>query len=444
MHSQRQADPRHATRPGWPFFVLRGIALWFLAASVLADDRASPEAQNADRFRGLGYIVVTPAGPRDGGDYGPQTPNSKTDGLQEAFDAAKASGRNVYIVGGNLTHGKNPGVVYFLNETLRIPWMQDFRLDGGEYVIHYRKSSGDAIVIDSQMSCHLKFGLVASNADGAVIRIRPRSKGPDRFSVFTATVLHVNALVGGGGAWKGGKPFDSKLKDDHDWKGVGLWLDGRDGAIHSNQFNVVEAVGCARAILLDEGSTNNWLKATFLHLSRVHVQVGTEKAKDVSNNRIEAHMDSEGIDAATGVRLFGRQNVLTVSASRMSVRRDVVFEKSAKDNLVTATLLPAGITNLAVVPTNRVVTAKGAGFSVGTPSLPPSGGTVVNRSSRLVEVSFTSAGEVLGWTISDSAGESQAYRGALPVGSTFCLNPGDAIRLDYRVAPRWRWRALVR
>ncbi|MEZ6147272.1 MAG: hypothetical protein R3B91_17985 [Planctomycetaceae bacterium] len=96
-------------------------------------------------------------------------------------------------------------MVYFLQETLRIPWMQDFRLDGGEYVIQYVPEKGDAIVMDSQMSCHYKFGIISCNSDGAALHIQPSAAGPDRFQVFTTTSIHINALVGGGGSWKGAR-----------------------------------------------------------------------------------------------------------------------------------------------------------------------------------------------------------------------------------------------
>ena len=37
-----------------------------------------------------GDVVISPEGPLDGGDFGPHTPGTKTSGLQEAFDHAKA------------------------------------------------------------------------------------------------------------------------------------------------------------------------------------------------------------------------------------------------------------------------------------------------------------------------------------------------------------------
>lgn len=59
----------------------------------------------------------------------------KTSGLQEAFNRAHEEVRDVHTVGGGNNSMLQKGVSYRLDQTLRIPWMQDWRLDGGEYVL---------------------------------------------------------------------------------------------------------------------------------------------------------------------------------------------------------------------------------------------------------------------------------------------------------------------
>jgi hypothetical protein len=158
-----------------------------LSLATLCFGIDSPESRDSVSSSRRPYLVVSPAGPEDGGDFGPKTPGTKTSGLQEAFNAAKAQRRDLYIEGGSWTEGKNIPVVYGLDETLHIPWMQDFRLDGGHYVINYNPKKGDAVVIDSQMSCAYRFGLIVSQSEGTVVRIKPTSPGPDRFKVVTST-----------------------------------------------------------------------------------------------------------------------------------------------------------------------------------------------------------------------------------------------------------------
>src|SRR6476660_5690319 len=84
--------------------------------------------------RPKGWVQVTLDGPDDGGDFGPHTKGTKTGGIQEALDYAHETFRDVYIWGGRGGLDKKRLVaenVYRLQETIRVPWSQDFRLDGG-------------------------------------------------------------------------------------------------------------------------------------------------------------------------------------------------------------------------------------------------------------------------------------------------------------------------
>ena len=311
--------------------------------SPRATEPTRPVAESA-AWR-LNRVIVTPRGPEDGGDFGPLTPGTRTSGLQEAFDAAKARGKDLYMAGGNWTLGKVDGVVYVLHETLRIPWMQDFHCDSGHCVIQYEPKTGDAITIDSQMSCYYRFGLIVSNADGAVLRLAPTTKGPDKFSVFTTTELHVNALVGGGGAWPGGEAFNSKLDTARKWVGTGLWLDAAAGPIDANRISVIEVVGCATGVRLSGPCTHNRLDATTVHLCQTHVQLGSDSDSGPQANRLEAHLASEGIPAAVGARVFGRDNLLTLSTGQMAAQSDVIFEPGASGNRLISVRLRQGITH---------------------------------------------------------------------------------------------------
>src|SRR5262245_9374408 len=107
---------------------MRSLAL---ATAVFASIVAPAFAQDGggQKQRARNQIVVSPNGPRDGGDFGPLTPGTKTSGLQEALDAAKAQGKDLYVVGGSWTADKTPPIVYNLHDTLHVPWMQDFRFD---------------------------------------------------------------------------------------------------------------------------------------------------------------------------------------------------------------------------------------------------------------------------------------------------------------------------
>ena len=60
----------------------------------------------AGHYHSLNYLVVTPGGPEDGGDFGPKTPGTKTSGLQEALDRAHEEVKDVYIAGGGVNGNK--------------------------------------------------------------------------------------------------------------------------------------------------------------------------------------------------------------------------------------------------------------------------------------------------------------------------------------------------
>ena len=431
-------------------YLSRTAALAALGASAAgstlapADADVQPQSDLAELPEGwkLNRVLVTPHGPDDGGDFGPRTPGTRTSGLQEALDAAKRQVKDVYICGGSWTTDVNQPVVYVLHETLRVPWMQDFRLESGHCVIHHAAKSGDAVVFDSQMSCAYRFGLIVTVSDGATVRFAPTTAGPDRFRVITSTDFHFNALVAGGGAWPSGEAYNSELNARHRWIGTGLWLDGTAGTIDGNRIIVNEIVGGERGIHLSGATTHNSVEATLVHLCQNHVQIGATDDPAPHDNRVQAHLESEGIKDAVGARLFGRDNALDLTFGRMAAGRDVVLETSAQGNLLQGMRFPHGITNRALVPTNRVIANTLASLPTETPGVPASGESVVNRNPFPVEVRITSAGGVTRWSETPPGGRPRAFDGAFHAGQTFTLNPGDSVALEYREPPAWVWKGI--
>lgn len=306
-----------------------------LLSTVAVAEPAMPRAAS---------VTVTPQGPTDGGDFGPNTPGTKTSGLQEAINHAREIQRDVYIAGGGAKEAfKNP-VVYTLTETLRIPWMQDFRLDGGQAVIQ-NNSGGDAIVFDSQMSCWFKFGLIVSASNGTVVRLRPESVGPDNFKVITACKFEFGAIVGAGSVFGG---------DDAAGKGVGLYLDAENGPVDGNEILASEVIACRVGIQLSQGATNNWIRSPFTHLCNTHIVVGGGDGSRCALNRIEAFIDGAGIKDNTGLVLQGQRNLLTLSFGTNAPEKNLVLEPGAANNLITCINLPNGLTDHATAP-NRLI-----------------------------------------------------------------------------------------
>ena len=377
-----------------------------------SDDLRTEIKQNHNR----NALVVTPNGPRDGGDFGPFTVGTKTSGLQEAFNAAKEQSKSLYIAGGNWTiDKKESGVIYRLQETLHVPWFQNFGLYGGEYVIVHEKDDGPAITIDSQMNCHFDWGLIVGgrSADQPVVEIKPSNPGPDRLICFVACTLEFNGIVGTGGKWH----FD----ENH--TGIGLVLDGTAGAITNNRFSFGEFNWCKTGLYLKNKVNGNIFQSPWYHHCNTGIKIGSAEHPDNNRNMIEGILVLDGI----GLDIWGSQNIVRVQIQGSHPQQSVIFRKSAQRNLVVTPSLEQGITNSASVPTNRVITTLPAGFSVKTPPVPKSGQAVVNANPFGVEVRITDPGEVVRWQERDAKGVVRDFIGGWTKNTTFLLNPGEKL-----------------
>jgi len=381
----------------------------------------------------MNYIVVTPNGPEDGGDFGPKTPGTKTSGIQEALNYASANNHDVYISGGGYGEGSKGGTGYTLTETLRFPWRQNARVDGGEYWLHYNGTSGDAVVIDSQMNCYIKLGLVVSSrSDGAVVRLQPATLGPDKMSCLVASTLEFNGMVGAGDVW--GKPGAVQ-------KGTGLLFDPSKGGINGNKIFIYEINACEKGVVIPGGCTNNNIEVTWCHLTTLGMQVGTAESPGVSGNRIIGGF-SCGLPGGIGIQIFGQNNYFHLQLEAHDPGQNLIFEPPSRDNYIFAVTLPQGFTNRASRPTNKLVLTTPAGYGIDTPPLPTSGESLENRFPYTIEVTFITSGKVIDWTISDANTKTQTITAPLSAGQSLILDPGDRISITYEQAPRWVWRAL--
>ncbi len=389
--------------------------------------------ENPKKVKGGAYVLVTPNGPEDGGDFGPRTTGTRTSGIQEALDHAKGNRKDLYIAGGGLTEPFKGGVGYQLQETLRIPWNQNWRLDGGEYWLTYAGESGDGVVIDSQMNCRIKLGVVVnSRSPGAVVRICPTSKGPDNFRCAVASTFQFNALVGAGDVWgKGGAVQRS----------TGLLMDASGGPISGNKVQVREINACDVGVHLTQGCSGNDIEATWIHLTNLGLRIGDEGSPNVRGNTIKAGISGD-LKGTKGVQIFGQRNLLTINAHGNDPGQNMIFEETARDNLIIALDLADGFTNRAAIPTNRIIPACPVEFSLATPPIPASGEEVVNRYPYTVLVRIVRPGRVTGWIEKDANGASEAFQGNLFVGQTLVLSPGQGIIFTYDEPPAWRWKAV--
>jgi hypothetical protein len=401
----------------------------------------SPDASVKDavnQFRALGYVVVTPEGPRDGGDFGRYTPGTKTAGIQEALDFAQKSrartwaspswsAKNVYIARG----------YYGTEATITAPWMGEcWVLEATGSFIGYGGTNGDALVIESQMNNQLKFGYIVADRlqDGAVVRIRPSESCPQApKGVVTCSRIQFYAIVGSGDV------VSRRVKAP---KGIGLLLDSSSGPILENTIfcNEINACGTSMECRNPPGGSGilyNDIQVLFNHLGNLPLLVGQPGTVALRDNRITMNMEGH-----TGVRIFGNNNLFELLGAQVESGPEIIFEAEARGNVVRATSPLKSVLDRSRKASNRVLSGAPPGYAIETPAFPAPGVALMNRTGYAVEAAITSPGAVSSWEETDANGTTVKFDSPLAAGQHFTMEPGDSVRFDYTQTPAWRWKAL--
>lgn len=191
-------------------------------------------------------IVVSHEGIHD---YGPDTPGTVTDGIQEAIAASAISGRDLRI------HGGRGGPVYHIRQTIFIPPTQDWKVDGGIYVMNYEGPPDSPLLdIDSCMNVDIELGILVYGGNSTAVYISPRSPVPiDGFPVFTETKLHIEGISN-----------DSPFKEKPNFA-TGIILDGTKAPIVYNKFEFVAILNFSTNLRTEGTVRGNQLEIWHLH-----------------------------------------------------------------------------------------------------------------------------------------------------------------------------------
>ena len=230
-------------------------------------------------------------------------------------------------------------------------------------------------------------------------------------------------------------------------KGVGLHLLA-DSTPHGNisdcEFFVREIVACETGLLLEgnRGLNNHKIQCGTIHNCNNGIVVNSS-----FGNQIRGAVDPDGVGGtAIGVQFNGgSQNTcfLTWQGTAYDPGLALQLTGSATDNLIFASNLePAGITNTASNPSNRIISTQAIGFGISTPLIPVSNNDQVNNTPYAVVITMIDAGNVSSWRITDNDGTSNTVNAPLLAGQSIYLEPGEAIRMTYTTQPSWVWRAL--
>jgi hypothetical protein len=283
------------------------------------------------------------------GDFGPQTPGTLTAGWQEALDHCVANHLDLYAKGG--WGGRK--AIYHIGDTIRIPPSQDFRIDGGVYVLNWTgPNTKDLLVVDSGMDCHFSFGILVYGGHGAALRVKPENPVPiDNVAVFIDSDVAASSIADP-------SPFQ-RGKREH---GAGVVFDTSKAPIANADFNFTAILNFATCIEMPsdgKGFMHNSLSCSNLHTNAddsTLLQVGRQSCQNTLRLRIGVDQGATGV---TGIEVLGDNNCFEINTrGRFSAGRTLVLKEPAEGNqfnLIHGVASPLElVTDQARNPTNQL------------------------------------------------------------------------------------------
>ena len=307
---------------------MRGLIAVLLLGAAPVPTPAEGAASGTER------LAVTSSTPRtanvllayDGtGDFGPQTPGTRTDGWQEALDHCVREARDLTVKGG--FGGRK--AIYHVRETIRFPPAQDFRVDGGVHVLNWEgPAEKDLLVMDSAMNCEYRLGILVYGGTGAALRIRAERPVPiDGFPAWIETVVFSQGMADP-------QPFRAGERR----AGTGVVLDGDRVSIQCCDFQFASVLNFRTCIEVTGAVSFNEIRVPHLHSNSDNgtLMVVGEKA---FGNRMQFTIGvDQGAKGVTGIVLGGRRNILELgkrgSNERFLKGRALVFTETAEGNQV--------------------------------------------------------------------------------------------------------------
>ncbi len=284
------------------------------------------------------------------GDFGPQTPGTKTSGWQEALDACVRDARDLYVKGG---YG-GARAIYHVTDTIRFPPAQDFRVDGGVYVVNWEgQQEKDLMVIDSSMNCEYHLGILVYGGTNAALRIKPEKPVPiDNFPVMVESRIEMEGLADP-------HPFTPGERK----AGTGLVLDGSRAAIVHSQFNIASVINFRTCLESVGGFSYNEFRCPHLHSNADHGTLFLIGDRSFGNHFLLTIGVDQGAKDVTGIVLNGRRNTIDLAKRESNAPfprgRALIFGESAEGNQLNLTApgevdLFESVTDDARVPSNQV------------------------------------------------------------------------------------------
>ncbi|UCH33970.1 MAG: hypothetical protein JSV65_15630 [Armatimonadota bacterium] len=285
------------------------------------------------------------------GDFGPDTPGTKTAGWQEAIDYCVEHARDLYVKGG--WGGRT--AIYHIADTIRLPATQDFRIDGGVYVLNWvGPADKDLLVVDSGMDCHFTFGILVYGGMGAALRVKPEHPVPiDQFAVFTDSEIRASSIADP-------RPFERGERKG----GAGVVFDTSKAPIVHADFYFTAVLNFATCVEMpdaDGAFAYNRVTCMHLHTNADRSTLLKLGSKSKQNTLTLTVGVDQGAAEVRGVDIFGVNNAIELKTrGGFPEGNDLIFEEAAEGNQVNIIhgrdrFIPEDfITDKAETPTNQV------------------------------------------------------------------------------------------
>ncbi|NUM53075.1 MAG: hypothetical protein HUU46_05475 [Candidatus Hydrogenedentes bacterium] len=262
----------------------------------------------------------------DTGDFGPATPGTKTSGWQEAIDYCVANARDLYVKGG--FGGRTP--IYHIDSTITIPAAQDFRIDGGIYVINFKgpDPSVDAMRIDSAMNCEYHLGLIVYGGTGAGLRIKPEKPVPiDGFPVVIETQINSQGIADP-------HPFSPGPRE----AGTGLIVDASVAGVNYTKMYFASILNFKQCIAIggEKGVYTNDFTCDHLH-SNAHgsLLASIDRSANCNTFRFGIGVD-QGATDVRGIELHGYRNGIELGSrgGGFAAGKELILGPTAEGNQI--------------------------------------------------------------------------------------------------------------
>ncbi len=303
-----------------------------------------------------GRVIVTARGKILNAQAGAVGGFTRTAGIQEAITYALATGADIYIEGRSAI-GRTNNNVYRVDAPIVIPAAQDFRIDGGEYVINYDPLRGTLLTIDSCEDCHYRFGLLVTGAaNGCAVRFRPMHPTPiDGITVITDSSFRFSSIATAGSALPpspGGPTVSAPL--------AGLFFDARHGPILFNRVYATAIISYQDNILLAGASPSHSVLANTIQVAHLHAAAKAEvKLSRYSNRNIFHLTAATDSQPGSGVITAGSYNIFFLDCFGFPPGRAMILEPGAKGNIVISAK-PISLTNHSDSPNELIQGTTGA------------------------------------------------------------------------------------